>query len=168
YMLGYFVTSKTTIATAHGRHDNKPLQVSPNGDHYAGKLVVVVDSGSASAAEIFARTVQLQHLGTVVGDRTAGAVMEAVAYTMQFGDFQAGSAVFYGASITRDNLIMTDGQSLENVGVTPDVPALEGAVDLAAGRDMVLARAVQVAGGHGDPVALAQDFPVFWLPYRLH
>lgn len=168
YLLGYFVAHKTTIADAHGRKHQEPLQVIPNGEHYPGKLVVVVDSDSASAAEIFARAVQLQHLGEVVGDRTAGAVMEAVAYPLQYGDMLAGAAVFYGASITRDDVIMSDGRSLEHVGVTPDVLMLPDVTDLAAGRDTVLARAVDMAGGHGDPVALAKAFPVIWRPYRLN
>jgi len=37
--------------------------------------------------------------------------------------FQAGAdiAVFYGASVTGADLVMTDGKSLEKTGVTPDV-----------------------------------------------
>jgi C-terminal processing protease CtpA/Prc len=44
-------------------------------DAYAGKVVILVDSRSASASEVTARVMQLQKPGTVIGDRTAGAVM---------------------------------------------------------------------------------------------
>lgn len=166
HMLGYFLTKKITIANRIGRHHHGPEEASPSGDHYSGKLFVLVDSGSASAAELFARTVQLNHLGTVVGDTTAGAVMEAEDFPMQYGDFEIGTAAPYGASITISDLIMPDGHSLEKVGVTPDVEVLPTAADLAAGRDTVLARAVQLAGGSADPAALAKAFPVIWAPYR--
>ncbi|HWG38558.1 MAG TPA: S41 family peptidase [Terriglobales bacterium] len=165
YLLGYFVTHKITVATPQGRKHQDPEEAKPNGDHYPGKLFVVVDSGSASASEIFARTVQLEHLGTVIGDTTAGAVMESNVEPMHYGDIEAGSAVLYGASITVADMIMPDGKSLEKVGVTPDVEVLPTAADMAGGRDSVLAKAVELAGGKGDPAELAKSFPVIWAPY---
>jgi len=165
YLLGYFVTGKIRVATPQGRRHDSPIEVGPNGDHYAGKLVVV-DSGSASAAELFARTVQLQRLGTVVGDTSAGAVMESQIYPMQYGDVLMGAAAPYGASITREDLIMPDGNSLERMGVSPDVPALPAAADLASGRDTVLAKAVELLGGTADPTALGKAFPTIWPPYN--
>ncbi|MGH9394780.1 MAG: S41 family peptidase [Terriglobales bacterium] len=166
-LLGYFLNHDVTVMTRQGRRHAGPARASTNRDHYAGNLVVVVvDSGSASAAEIFARTVQLEHLGTVIGDTTPGAVMEAEHFPMQFGDMNIGSATFCGASITVDDLIMPDGHSLEKVGDTPDVIALPTAADLAAGRDTVLAQAVKLAGGAGDTAALAQAFPMICPPYN--
>jgi C-terminal processing protease CtpA/Prc len=92
--------------------------------------------------------VQLEKRGTVIGDRTAGAVMTS----RQFGHTVGlGAMAFYGASITVSDVRMSDGGSLEKVGVTPDEIALPSPDDLAASRDPVLARAVAIAGGEITP-----------------
>jgi C-terminal processing protease CtpA/Prc len=57
---------------------------------------------------------------------------------------------------------MTDGHSLENVGVTPDEITLPTAADMAAGRDPVLAKAAQRLGLRLDPVAAGKLFPYEW------
>ncbi|MFZ0993185.1 MAG: S41 family peptidase, partial [Candidatus Sulfotelmatobacter sp.] len=128
---------------------------------FTGNLIVLVDSKSASAAELFARVVQLEHRGTVVGDRSSGSVMEALYYP--FDDY-SGVLVFYGASITSADLIMADGKSLEKVGVTPDVLLLPSAAQLSAGEDPALARAAELAGVKLDPAAAAKLFPFEWAP----
>ena len=68
--------------------------------------------------------------------------------------------VFYGASITVSDLIMTDGQSLEHLGVTPDDVRLPSAQDLAAGRDTVLSYAASLFGVTLDPVEAGKLFPI--------
>jgi C-terminal processing protease CtpA/Prc len=96
-----------------------------------------------------------------MGDRTQGAVMEARRYDERSG---ADTVVFYGASITEWDLIMSDGKSLEHVGVTPDELILPGADDLANKRDPVLAHAVQSLGVNLSSEEAGKAFPYEWPP----
>lgn len=146
------------ICDIKGRKENKPLIAKTRGDKiFTGKLTILVDSGSASASEVLARTVQLEKRGTVVGDQTAGAVMASRQYWDQAGlDF----VVYFGVSVTVWDLIMTDGNSLEHRGVTPDQVKLPSGEDLAAKRDVVLSHAASLAGVTLDPLEAGKLFVV--------
>lgn len=122
---------------------------------------MLVDARSASAAELFARIIQLEKRGLVMGDQTQGAVMEARRYNERS---EADTVVFYGASITEWDLIMSDGKSLEHVGVTPDERILPGADALANKRDPVLAHAVQSLGVNLSLEEAGKAFPYEWPP----
>ncbi|HEX8354514.1 MAG TPA: S41 family peptidase, partial [Pyrinomonadaceae bacterium] len=148
------------IADLKGRKEMKPMVAKTRGKEvYGGKLVVLVDSQSGSAAELFARLVQLEKRGTVIGDRTAGAVMQSRRYTHRLG---VDIVSFYGSSITNADLIMSDGRSLERVGVTPDELMLPTAVDLASRRDPVLSRAAELVGVKVTPEQAGSLFPIEW------
>jgi C-terminal processing protease CtpA/Prc len=152
---------EVTIAERTGRKPAlKPITAKSRGSQaFTGKLIMLIDGRSASAAELFARVVQLEHRGIVLGDRSSGSVMEARYYPLSLG---SDTKIFYGASITDADLIMADGKSLEHAGVTPDEVVLPTAQDLAAGRDPVLARAAAIAGVALDPAAAGKMFPIEW------
>lgn len=161
YLVGGVFEKEIKIADRVGRKDSKPEIAKPLHNPYLGKLVVLVDARSASCAEVFARIVQLEKRGVVMGDKTAGAVMEARHYDEQAG---ADTVVFYGASITEWDLVMSDGKSLEHAGVMPDELLLPSATALANGRDPVLAHAVQSLGVTISSEEAGKAFPYEWPP----
>ena len=160
YLLSDLFDREVTIGERVGRKKSKP-EVAKSGGHgsFSGKLVVLVDSKSASAAELFARIVQLEKRGVVIGDRTSGHVMEAKVYDHKIGE---ETAVFFGAEITEADILMSDGRSLEHTGVTPDELVLPTASDLAEGRDPVLSRAAALLGAKLTPEDAGKMFPYEW------
>jgi C-terminal processing protease CtpA/Prc len=159
HMIGYFVDHDVKVGDLKRRKETKPLEAKTQGGGFTGKLIVLTDSRSASSSEIFARVMQIEKRGTVIGDRSAGAVMRAMGNNFQLG---ADVIVLYGASITDADVIMTDGKSLEKNGVTPDELLLPTAADLLAKRDPVLARAAALAGVKLDPEKAGSMFPIEW------
>ena len=143
-LVNNFFDKQISVGKVIERDGTKSYSINPHlKKNYDGKLVVLIDSDSASAAEIFARIVQLEKRGTVIGDQSAGAVMQAVMISHTFG---LDSLIPYGISVTVADLIMKDGQRLEKVGVMPDEKVVPTALDLANNRDPVLSRAAQILG----------------------
>ena len=159
-LLGHFFDHDVKIGDIKRRKETKPLVAKTQGnDAYTGKLVVLIDSESGSAAELFARVVQLEKRGTVIGDRSAGAVMRSRVHAKQVG---LETVVPYAVSITDADVTMTDGQSLENVGVTPDELLLLSAKELAQQHDSVLSHAAELAGVKLEPGKAGALFPIEW------
>ncbi|MBV9956903.1 MAG: PDZ domain-containing protein [Acidobacteria bacterium] len=158
-LVGNFFDHDVKIADLKGRKKMDPQEAKGRKDYFTGKLIVLVDSGSGSASEIFARTMQLEKRGVVLGDRSAGAVMQARGVGHESG---VDIVAFYGASITNADVIMTDGKSLEHVGVAPDEVILPTGTDMAAYRDPVLMRAAELAGFSLSPEEAGKLFPVEW------
>lgn len=161
-LVGGLIDHDVKIGDNKRRKETKELVAKTRGSHaFDGKLVVLVDSQSASAAEILTRVVQLEKRGTVIGDRSEGAVMESRYYGHREG---TATTVFYGAFITDADLIMTDGKSLEHAGVIPDESILPTATDLATQRDPVMARAAELLGVRLTAEHAGKLFPFEWPP----
>ena len=159
-LLGNFFDHDLKIGDLKRRKEDKPLIAKTRGkDIFTGQLVVLIDSESGSAAELFARVVQLEKRGTVIGDRSAGAVMRSKPYSHKLG---VDVIVPYGVSITDADIVMSDGKSLERIGVTPDETRVPTAADLAAKRDPVLSYGLSLLGAKVTPEVAGGFFPLEW------
>ena len=157
---GYFFDSNRKIADRRGRKQMEPQMVrSQKEKSFKGQLIVLIDGTSSSAAEVFARVVQLEKRGVVIGDRSSGSVMESKYYRMQVGIV---SGLAFGVSLTHADVIMADGKSLEHAGVTPDELLLPTAQDMSQGLDPVLAHAASLVGVKLDPKKAGELFPIEW------
>lgn len=159
-LVGHFFDRELKIADLKGRKEMKPMVAKKRGSKpYDGRVIVLIDSKSASAAELFARVMQLEKRGIVIGDQSSGAVMQSRSHGMELG---VNRLVFYGASITNADVIMSDGKSLEHVGVTPDEVLKPSAEDMKNMRDPVLTRALELVGVKLDPARAGALFPIEW------
>ena len=159
-LIGNVFPEEVKVGDLKRRKEQKEMLAKSRGNEaFTGKIVVLIDSGSGSAAELFARVVQLQKRGTVIGDRSAGAVMRSRIYAHSIG---LDRTIPYAVSITDADIIMTDGKSIEHVGVTPDEVKLPAAADLASKRDPVLAYALSLVGVDYTPEKAGALFPLEW------
>jgi carboxyl-terminal processing protease len=97
-------------------------------------LVLLVNAGSRSGKEVVAFVLKQHRLATLVGARTAGAVMTGRVFPLSDG------SLLYLAVAD----VLVDGQRLEGVGVSPDVEVSD-ALEYAQGRDPQLERAFAIA-----------------------
>ena len=161
-LTGWLFDRDVKIGDLKGRKETKSLTAKSRGKNaFAGKLVVLIDGNSGSASELLARVVQLEKRGTVIGDRSEGVVMQGTYIPHRSG---ADLVMYYGASVTTADVIMADGKSLEGAGIVPDELLTPTPKDLAAGRDPVLARALETLGLKVEPEKAGALFPVKWRP----
>ncbi len=99
-------------------------------------VIVLVDEGTASAAELLGAALQEQGRATLMGAKTSGAVEASVLYPL--ADDSA-------LSVTILRLSTGQGRRLEGVGLTPDIPVALNVADLDQGRDTQLQRAILLA-----------------------
>lgn len=159
-LLANLIDHDVNVGDLKRRKETKPITAKTRGNSvFAGKLVVLIDSRSGSAAELFSRLVQREKRGIVIGDRSAGAVMRSKSYGHELGQ---DTVIFYGVSITDADIVMRDGKSLERVGVVPDEIKLPTNWDLAAKRDPVLAYAASLLGVTIPPEKAGALFPIEW------
>jgi C-terminal processing protease CtpA/Prc len=148
-LVGYFVDHDVLVGDLHTRVDTEKFIAKPKKNRFEGRLMILVDSETGSAAEVFARLMQIERRGVVYGDQTAGAVMAS--YFYQYGDDA-------GASITISDFVLYNGERLEQVGVKPDVPLVLTAAHIASQTDPILSFALLKAGARVAPATAAKIF----------
>lgn len=103
---------------------------------YGGQVVLLTGPATASAAEIFSHVLQHHGRATVVGQKTAGAVIYSRPYRLPEGGRLQVPIIDY---------VGLDGQRLEGRGVMPDIPVLQGTLaDARANRAPELERALEL------------------------
>jgi len=117
----------------HGRENES---FSWSSARYAGRVMILTDNSTGSAAEIFSHVLQQYRRATIVGRRTAGAVIVSRNY-----DLPGGGQL----QVPVCDYIGLDGQRLEGRGVTPDMAvAAPTLADLRAHHDPDLETAQRV------------------------
>ncbi len=102
---------------------------------YGGPVAVLVDGATGSAAEIFAAVLQDHGRATIVGRKTAGAVLASWYYSLPDGG---------QLQLSREDYLAPKGRRLEGAGVVPDVTLTPTLAAMRAGRDEDLERAVEI------------------------
>lgn len=102
---------------------------------YGGRVVVLVDRATGSAAEIFSAVLQEHGRATIVGRKTAGAVLASWYHSLPDGG---------ELQLSREDYVTPKGRRLENNGLEPDVPVARTVADVRVGRDVDLDAALRV------------------------
>ncbi|HVU32953.1 MAG TPA: S41 family peptidase [Opitutaceae bacterium] len=103
--------------------------------HYRGPVVVLVDASTASAAEIFTAVLKAYHRATIVGRKTAGAVLASWFYHLPDGG---------ELQLSGEDYVAPNGHRIEGNGVVPDITVQRTLADVRAGRDPDLKTALRV------------------------
>lgn len=125
----------TVVREEFSNGNVEPLAVDHEGKLLKMPLLVLVNSGSASASEIFAGAIQDNKRAKIVGEVTfgKGTVQEPV-------DLPGGS----GLHVTVAKWLTPKGASIDKEGITPDVKVELSAEDRQNNRDPQLDRALEI------------------------
>jgi C-terminal processing protease CtpA/Prc len=115
-----------------GGHD----MIEPKGEkHYTGPVVVLTGPGTVSAAEDFVVALHACGRATLVGEKTTGTTGQPLIIKLPRGG---------KARICTKRDTYPDGREFVGIGVIPDVEVHPTQESIAAGRDPVLEKAVEV------------------------
>ncbi len=134
---GHFVTERAALGTMGMRGNDLifaalPRTTTADGDSaepFAGKVAILTDDMSISAAELFAGGMQAIGRARIFGSRSAGQALPA-----SFKRLPNGDLLYYAFA----NFVLPDGTRLEVKGVQPDVYAPWRRESLLKGHDAAL------------------------------
>ncbi|HEX8735615.1 MAG TPA: S41 family peptidase [Pyrinomonadaceae bacterium] len=121
------------IGTEINRNGKEPRFVQPQIKNFKGRLVVLTDAQSYSAAEVFASGLKENNRATLVGETTAGSALPALTMALP-----TGAVFLYPVG----NFETPKGNLLEGRGVEPNVKIALDRASLLAGKDVQLEAAI--------------------------
>jgi carboxyl-terminal processing protease len=128
----HFLESGVVVTVESARAPAVTFIVQPRTPKYTGPLVVLVDRGSASAAEVVAGA--LQDAGIkLVGTRTYGKATVQTVYSLPGGS---------GMRMTTAHYLTPAGRNIDGQGLMPDVEVATGGAPIGSAGDAPLNRAV--------------------------
>ena len=122
------------------RKKTEMVKIKPHGERFNVPLFILVDSRSASAAEIFARYFQKTGQAKIIGDMSSGRVNTSLYYPEEVND-----VIHFGMQIAIAKVTFEDGEELEHHPVKPDYPCLPTPADLRSHADPCLKKAFALA-----------------------
>ena len=138
---GIFLPSRTILARIKERQ-NQSAVVRTSGEPLLPHtpLVILVDGGSASAAEMVTAAFEENRRAIIVGDKTAAVLGGTITVTLPEG----------AMSVTVERILSPHGAQIDAVGITPDVSVALTFADMERGEDTQLQAALQVLGVAGS------------------
>ena len=142
-MVGMLTERRELIGTMRSRRSDQPLLAQPKTRNFKGRIVVLTDSRTASAAEIFALALRERGRAALVGEKSAGAALPSTGLRLSTG------AMFI---LPIANFTSGLGQQIEGTGIMPDETVTWHRTSLLSGTDRQLDAGRKLAA---DPRRLA-------------
>lgn len=130
---GHFIRSGEKVASVRYPEREEAQNSSGGGELSTYNIIVLINSGSASASEILAGALQDYRLARLIGEKSygKGTVQEVTS-------FRDGSLL----RLTVAEWLTPNGLSIEGAGIVPDIVVPRTTEDMAANRDPQLDRAL--------------------------
>ncbi len=125
----------TVIGTSIYRDGSERLIATPKVKNFKGKIVILVDGQSASAAELFAAGMQDNHRALIVGERTSAEALPSITTPLA-----TGAVLIYPIA----DFKTPNGRSVEGNGVEPDYKVSFDRESLLKGTDVQLEKALSL------------------------
>jgi carboxyl-terminal processing protease len=125
---GLFLPGGLPIATLKDRDSAETLRATGRAPFLDTPLAVLIDAESASASEIVASALKDSGRAILVGDRSAGALGAAITVPLSSG----------AVSITVARILGAKGETIDGVGIPPDIASALAPQDIWRARDTQL------------------------------
>lgn len=132
---GMLTETSVDLGTSIYRVGSENMAAASKAKNYKGKIVVLVDNQTASAAEVFAAALQENNRALIVGERTAGEALPAVPV-----ELPTGAVMLYPIA----NFKTRNGNFLEGKGVEPNYTVVTDRKSLLTGIDAPLDTALKL------------------------